>query len=589
MQNSQQLDPTTLLALMSGRGGDINLHSVANIIGTDLLMKVWTYVRQNGAHLARERVLPAVLRLAGRWWRRPAPPPPAPPPDAAPAGPAEEVSERPTVTLHVSGAAGHAGPHSDVMFFVCNNAPDILEMHCTKEGYSIKALADFPLLGGDVLCSMWLEDKDVSADNSGGATRGGGGGAVSGAATAAAAAAPPTKRLRVQRVLLKSNKLTMAQLQEFVKMCEQLREQAGQGLKVNQLYVLNIDYAQYSDETDQFTAYPLYTNRNLSNVFLAPDIKAVLATNLERFKESEWYAATGRPQTFGVLLHGPPGTGKTSMIKALAKDTNRHIVNVRLSSIRDGAHLESVFYNEKIEVNGRHVMVPVDKRMYVFEDVDADCDIVLRREDAAPPQAAWPRRGNGRLTLADLLNVLDGVRESPGRMIVMTTNHYDKLDGALLRAGRLDVHVLLGNMCESALRDMLRSYCGSEASAEVDRLGLSGVCDQLTPAEASCAIISASCDPERALGEMRKTCARKEAERREREEKERREREEAERREREEQERREREEQERREREEQERRERDAALKRLDDAERLLAERRLTEAEASAARRTRRR
>ena len=64
----------------------------------------------------------------------------------------------------------------------------------------------------------------------------------------------------------------------------------------------------------------------------------------------DWYKEKGIPHTLGILLHGPPGTGKTSLIKAIAKDTNRHIFNIRLYPDTTKTQLHNLFFNENVKL-----------------------------------------------------------------------------------------------------------------------------------------------------------------------------------------------------------------------------------------------
>ena len=94
-----------------------------------------------------------------------------------------------------------------------------------------------------------------------------------------------------------------------------------------------------------------------------------------------------------------------------------------------------------------------------------------------------PRAEPGR-RLTGLLNVLDGVVDSPNRIVIMTTNHPERLDPALIRPGRINKKLLLGYLQLPAAREMVRHYFG-EISAEQDRrLANRFVPNAFTPAQA---------------------------------------------------------------------------------------------------------
>jgi hypothetical protein len=112
----------------------------------------------------------------------------------------------------------------------------------------------------------------------------------------------------------------------------------------------------------------------------------------------DWYDTKGIPHTLGFLFHGPPGTGKTSTIKAIAKEGRRHIINIQLNEIKTKAQLQHLFFHDEIHVyngaNTEKYIIPVSERLYVIEDIDAMGDTVLRREWKKPvAHQAQDRRG----------------------------------------------------------------------------------------------------------------------------------------------------------------------------------------------------
>jgi hypothetical protein len=149
-----------------------------------------------------------------------------------------------------------------------------------------------------------------------------------------------------------------------------------------------------------FSMKRFQTNRRFRNVLGAQS--RLIQKRVEFFKNNKkWYDDKGIPYTLGLLLCGPPGGGKTSTIKCIANELQRHIVNISFSGDITKTQLETLFYSETINVvnNGRteSFSIPIDKRIYVIEDVDCDNnDIVMDRELLADASSA-PRSQNSSL------------------------------------------------------------------------------------------------------------------------------------------------------------------------------------------------
>ena len=255
-----------------------------------------------------------------------------------------------------------------------------------------------------------------------------------------------------------------------------------------------------------FSKYVLHTNKSLKNIY--GDAVKVVRKRVDFFiNNKRWYEEKGVPYTLGLLLHGVPGAGKTSCIKSIAKDTNRHILNIRITKSTTVTQLNNLFYSPQVMVvqNGENKVfdIPIDKRIIVLEDVDCLSDVVLDRtlkqddekseekkkkeqenERDDPFGRVFPNQlstlSNETLNLSTLLNILDGVLEQPGRILIMTSNHPEKLDKALIRPGRVDVIVHFNYCKKHEIAEIVSAFTNYSMSKE-DMENI--VDEQLTPAE----------------------------------------------------------------------------------------------------------
>ena len=92
------------------------------------------------------------------------------------------------------------------------------------------------------------------------------------------------------------------------------------------------------------------------------------------------YAVKGYPDKLGVLLHGAPGNGKTSILKALAVKTGRSIVTIDLSSIRTNRQLRNVFFKKSYTNDvGETIELGFRDKIFLMEDLDADSEVIKDR------------------------------------------------------------------------------------------------------------------------------------------------------------------------------------------------------------------
>ncbi len=225
----------------------------------------------------------------------------------------------------------------------------------------------------------------------------------------------------------------------------------------------------------------------------------------------DWYMDRGIPYSLGILLHGVPGAGKTSTIKAIAKDTNRHIFNLSLRPYTTQRQLTNLFFNETVSIQtydgGKQTLkIPLNKRVYVIEDIDCLTDIVLDRSITKEPLAA--NKEGEAVTLSFLLNLLDGVLETPGRILVITSNYPDKLDKAFVRPGRIDVKIEFKYADREFIHDMISKFYSTTIPLEEIPFEL---VDVFTPAEVMESMCNNFKSPKGALEHLAKKLAAKKA------------------------------------------------------------------------------
>jgi len=201
---------------------------------------------------------------------------------------------------------------------------------------------------------------------------------------------------------------------------------------------------------------------------LLADIRKYLDPNTKRL-----YQSRSMPYRRGYLFFGPPGTGKSSLSCALAGEFGLDLYEVKIPCVATDQDLEQMFQE-----------IP-PQCIVLLEDVDAIwTDRDLEKDDKHSVRSSC--------TLSGLLNVLDGVGSAEGRIVIMTTNKPEQLDSALVRPGRVDMKVMLGNISRKSAEQMfVRMFTPdimnpSSLSAARDEHGhvdsLEGDCATLEPA-----------------------------------------------------------------------------------------------------------
>ena len=188
--------------------------------------------------------------------------------------------------------------------------------------------------------------------------------------------------------------------------------------------------------------------RSMESVVLKPSISAQLLSDISEFVSDEtkdWYHRLGVPYRRGYLFHGPPGTGKTSIISAIATHFGRNVHRINLVAPR----LSDDSLQQAISQLRSNAIVALE---------DVDCLFGPGRD----------KKEEFSVTFSGLLNAIDGLQESKGVIFIFTSNHPDRLDPALRRKGRIDVELHLQGCNRDQTKIMFKRFYPAATTEEVE-------------------------------------------------------------------------------------------------------------------------
>jgi len=295
------------------------------------------------------------------------------------------------------------------------------------------------------------------------------------------------KDVHVQRITIElfSYTCSLCEIKEFLKELTQKFVERIADERRDRRFIYEIGTLT-SDEYNNggWVEHEFKTTRSFDNMFF--DGKSDFLKKVDFFVDNKnWYYDMGVPYTLGIGLYGPPGTGKTSLIKCLAKYLDRHVVTLSMKMFKTRKQLNEFYYEMRYNNANPKDSITFDKKIIVMEDIDCLGDIVLKRPDTEPIKL--DRKGTLKvnelknvekedandnklqtamknilvedpITLDDILNIWDGVRETPGRVLIISSNHYDKLDPALTRPGRIDIAMEMSHASRQTIVQMYEHF-----------------------------------------------------------------------------------------------------------------------------------
>ena len=198
--------------------------------------------------------------------------------------------------------------------------------------------------------------------------------------------------------LMTSRKNNITKIYDFLKKCEDIYTKKIESRMTDKIFIYEFIQSEanggrrYNDDDDDggsygrrnqkmsnilCSEYELLSTKNLKTNCFFTDVDKIIKRIDFFINNKEWYQARGIPYQLGLLFYGPPGCGKTSTIKAIAQELERHIVNINdIDKIKKVTDLKNIFYGDYI--NGQYI--PTNKRIYVIDEFDKILDNITAKK-----------------------------------------------------------------------------------------------------------------------------------------------------------------------------------------------------------------
>ena len=200
-------------------------------------------------------------------------------------------------------------------------------------------------------------------------------------------------------------------------------------------------YSMYGDDKELAfrSIYQRVPGRSLDTIFMEDGVVESICNHIDKYLTTEGtYSGRGIIYKTGILLYGEPGTGKSSLIKALACKYNRDLIVADMTTFKD------------VGIEALTQSLNADESKYIMALEDIDCIMANRDSENIDKE--------DKNIVNKLLQFLDSNNSPSDIIFIATTNHIERLDEALLREGRFDIQVKIEGILEDKAREMCKSF-----------------------------------------------------------------------------------------------------------------------------------
>ena len=246
---------------------------------------------------------------------------------------------------------------------------------------------------------------------------------------------------KINFTLMMSREKCVDDMYKFIEKCEKAYNKKIEDRMTDKIFIyefLQSESARSSSDDDYCdgrrdqklsnilcSEYQLNTTKDIRKNCFFTDVDKIVKRIDFFINNKSWYEIRGIPYQLGLLFYGPPGCGKTSTIKAIARMLDRHIVNVNdIDKIKKVSDLKNIFYGDYI--NGRHI--PTRKRIYVIDEFDKILDTISEKPVNANAAAAAAMSAMSAMS-SNLLNGIMGVDPCNGVIVVDSDSGSGNGDG----------------------------------------------------------------------------------------------------------------------------------------------------------------